>query len=547
MSLFRRDYRKPTQLRITLGCLALCGLLACGGQKQVPEESGAQVPSAGRTAPTATAGAAAGQPAATGGAGVGGAVATSSAHAGQPATAGTHSEAGAGNSNTAGSAATNTGGTTGTAGTGSAGQAATNTDTPQPGDLFVAPDGTDSAAGSQSEPTTLQTALTKVAAGHTIFVRAGTYELADQVTIERENSGQDGQPKQLFAYGDEKPVLDFSKEPYGKDSNARGLQINGSYWHIKGLTVFKAADNGIYVAGNHNVIENCVVHGNRDTGLQLGRYASSAETMADWPSDNLILNCESYDNYDAPPGGGENADGFAAKLTVGTGNVFRGCVSHNNIDDGWDLYTKTDSGAIGAVTIDQCVAHHNGTLTDGTTNANGDRNGFKLGGEDIAVGHIVARSVAFANGKDGFTWNSNPGAIHLSNTLAFDNTDGNYRFGDSSTMTQAVFTNNVSVWTKTSSTQSDKTAGDDADGSNCFWNKTASMSKGGITVTAKDFAQPLDQAVVTRASDGSPDLSAFALAKDSPLINAGVVPAQPLPFPASYYKDAPDLGAVEAN
>lgn len=54
-------------------------------------------------------------------------------------------------------------------------------------------------------------------------------------------------------------------------------------------------------------------------------------------------------------------------------------MSHHNIDDGWDLYTKTDTGPVGAVTIDQCVAHHNGTLTDGTHNDNADRNGFKLG------------------------------------------------------------------------------------------------------------------------------------------------------------------------
>jgi hypothetical protein len=105
-----------------------------------------------------------------------------------------------------------------------------------------------------------------------------------------------------------------------------------------GFEVFKAADNGIFVGGNNNIVESCILHGNRDTGLQISRYASSA-AKSEWPANNLILNCESYDSYD--PATGENADGFAAKLTVGAGNVFRGCVAHNNIDDGWDLYTKT--------------------------------------------------------------------------------------------------------------------------------------------------------------------------------------------------------------
>jgi hypothetical protein len=415
---------------------------------------------------------------------------------------------------------------------------------PAAGDLFVAPDGTDTASGSQAEPLSLKAALTRIAPGKKIFVRDGTYNFDAQITIERDNSGSEGQLKELVAYESEKPVLDFSAEPYGASDNARGLQINGSYWHIQGLTVFKAADNGIYVAGNHNIIENCVTHANRDTGLQLGRYASNAESMADWPSDNLILNCESYDNYDSPPGSGENADGFAAKLTVGSGNVFRGCISHNNIDDGWDLYTKTDTGVIGAVTIDQCIAHHNGTLTDGTTNDKGDRNGFKLGGEKIAVGHVVSRSVAFANGKNGFTWNSNPGAIHVSNTLGFDNADGNYRFGDNSTMTQAVFANNVSFWTAASA-KDDKANGDDDMGSNCFWADKASTCKNGVMLTAAAFAMPLGMVKVQRAADGSPDFSAFAPSASSPLIDAGTKPPTPLPFDAAYYKGAPDLGAVE--
>ena len=59
--------------------------------------------------------------------------------------------------------------------------------------------------------------------------------------------------------------------------------------------------------------------------------------MMNWPSYNLILNCTSYGNADA---GYEDADGFAAKLTVGDGNVFDGCIAHHNADDGWDLIRK---------------------------------------------------------------------------------------------------------------------------------------------------------------------------------------------------------------
>ena len=65
-----------------------------------------------------------------------------------------------------------------------------------------------------------------------------------------------------------------------------------------------------------------------------------------WPSDNLILNCTSYNNCDEAM---EDADGFAAKLTCGEGNVFRGCIAAYNADDGWDLFAKIATGKIGAV------------------------------------------------------------------------------------------------------------------------------------------------------------------------------------------------------
>ena len=116
-------------------------------------------------------------------------------------------------------------------------------------------------------------------------------------------------------------------------------------------------------------------------------------------------------------------------------------MSHNNIDDGWDLYTKTDTGA-------DRPGDHRGLPRPTTTapsptapqNANGDRNGFKLGGDDIAVNHVVRRSIAFHNGKHGFTYNSNPGTMAISNNLSIDNAERNFSF-DAGT---SVFRNNTS-------------------------------------------------------------------------------------------------------
>ncbi|MFF2203315.1 carbohydrate-binding protein [Streptomyces sp. NPDC058145] len=323
--------------------------------------------------------------------------------------------------------------------------------------LYVSPNGTDSASGSQSNPTTLTSAISRVTPGGTIYLRGGTYAYAQTVTVPEGGDGTSGARTTLSAYPGETPVLDFSAQ--NESSSNRGLQLNASYWHVYGLVVEHAGDNGVYVGGSHNVIERTVTRFNRDTGLQLGRIASSTP-KSQWPSDNLVVSAESHDNADSD---GEDADGFAAKLTVGTGNVFRYDVSHHNIDDGWDLYTKTDTGAIGPVTIENSLSYSNGTLSDGTVNANGDRNGYKLGGDDIAVDHVVRHSIAYRNGHHGFTYNSNPGSMQISSNVGIDNAERNYSF-DKGT---SVFRANTSC--RFSSGGSNDKAVGDADSSNQFW------------------------------------------------------------------------------
>ncbi|MEX3105201.1 MULTISPECIES: CBM35 domain-containing protein [unclassified Streptomyces] len=340
---------------------------------------------------------------------------------------------------------------------------ATTTDSTTPpatGAIYVSPTGTDSAAGTQSAPTTLTSAISRVTAGGTIYLRGGTYNQSSTVTIPQTSNGTSAARTTLTAYPGETPVLNFSAQ--SESSSNRGLQLFGSYWKVYGVVVERAGDNGIYVGGSHNVIERTITRYNRDTGLQLGRIASSTPS-SQWPSDNLILSAESHDNADSD---GEDADGFAAKLTSGTGNVFRYAVAHNNIDDGWDLYTKTDTGPIGPVTIEDSLSYSNGTLSDGTVNSNGDRNGYKLGGDDIAVNHVVRRSIAYRNGKHGFTYNSNPGSMAVSNNLSIDNATRNYSW-DAGT---SVFRSNTSCRYAVSGSN-DKTVGN-ADSTNQFWTGT---------------------------------------------------------------------------
>jgi hypothetical protein len=379
--------------------------------------------------------------------------------------------------------------------------------TVQAGAIYVAPNGTDANPGTIGQPTTLPAAVTRVAAGGTILMRGGTYNLSATVTIARGNNGTASQPKRLFAAPGETPVLNFAAQAF--DSANRGLVLNGHFWHLRGLEVTNAGDNGIFVGGNNNLIELCVTHHNRDTGLQLSRHASTAP-VSEWPSNNLILNCTSYDNFD--PDNGEDADGFAAKLTSGPGNVFRGCIAHHNIDDGWDLFTKDDTGPIGTVIIEDSISYMNGTLSTGGTTTDSDGNGFKLGGEDIPVDHVIRRSIAFRNKKHGLTFNSNPGGITVTSNSSWSNGESNIKFDEGS----HVFANNLSF----AGGASDKTAGSDVGGTNCWWKNNASVNANGLVVSAADF-QSLSPNIF-RNADGSINLGAFlALAAGSDLIDAG--------------------------
>lgn len=277
------------------------------------------------------------------------------------------------------------------------------------GDIYVSPNGTESGDGTIDNPIDIYSAVKYVNNGQTIKVKGGTYNLISPITVESTNNGTKDNMKSFESY-DGRAIFDFGKA-------SKGFFLNGNYWNIKGIDVTNTADAnaGLRVAGNYNILENIKTYKNGDTGLQISSV-STDDPKELWPKYNEIINCDSYDNMDAAM---NNADGFAAKLTTGEGNVFKGCVSHNNCDDGWDLFSKLEIGKIGAVTIENCIAYGNGTLSDGTV-TKGDGNGFKLGGEGLPVKHTLLNSLSFNNDAAGVTGNSNPACV-VKNTISSDN------------------------------------------------------------------------------------------------------------------------------
>lgn len=268
------------------------------------------------------------------------------------------------------------------------------------GVLIVSPDGTKDGDATEAKPLNLATAVQYAQPGQTIVLKDGTYK--DWISIQRSVSGTASRMITLVAENTGKAVFEGCS-----------LSIIGDYWHVYGIYVKDSSGVGIQISGNNNIVEMCTVEHAANSGIQISRSGSADNKTGIkyklWPTDNLVKNCESFDNCDA---GRNDADGFAAKLTCGNGNRFYGCISHNNIDDGWDLYAKSVSGEIGLVTIENCVAYNNGWLTtDDITDPNyeyGEGNGFKLGGGYLKGGHVLKNSITFDNHAKGITSNSCP-------------------------------------------------------------------------------------------------------------------------------------------
>lgn len=287
--------------------------------------------------------------------------------------------------------------------------------------IYVSPSGSPTNDGSRkSKSMTLFEASRVYKPGAKIILAEGTYN--ECYTIAFGNEGSANAITTIEGEDPTKTIIDFSQMEEA-DAN-QGIKISGNYHRVSNITAKGAGDNGLLLGSSNNIISNCIFTENHDTGLQIGRTSGSTQPFIDqWPSNNYILNCTSYNNCDNE---GEDADGFAAKLTVGYNNVFDGCLAYWNVDDGWDLYAKQDSGRIGLVKILNCVSLQNGKHLNSAKSGidesfEGDGNGFKLGGTSVPCEVIVDNCVAAWNFAHGFTDNSNPGHITISNCTAINN------------------------------------------------------------------------------------------------------------------------------
>jgi parallel beta-helix repeat protein len=384
-------------------------------------------------------------------------------------------------------------------------------------EYHVATTGSDTGTGSAASPwATVKKAAEVAAAGDTVWVHGGLYMNQPKATCAK--SGTKAAPIRIWAVQGEPniPVLDFAGE------SGCGVAVTGSWYHIKGLKLQHAYAGGMRLLTGecrNNLIENCIAYQNKNMGFVM--RGSSSKTGYG-PSDNTLLNCDSYENND-PQNGYENADGFGLKYNVGPGNKLIGCRAWKNSDDGYDCWS-----AGGGVYFENCYAWDNGANIYGAKSFKGDGNGFKLG-QNLGP-HVLVRCATWDQRHYGFDLNGNSSGVTVEQCTAVRCSQNfGFKFVKSNAEKNTL-RNNLSY-------DGEVVIDPRMTSANNSWNKP------GVSIGPDDFVS-LDTAALEgpRKADGSlPRADSLRLAKTSEAIDAGV------DFGRPYAGKAPDLGAFEAE
>ncbi|RXK61788.1 DUF1565 domain-containing protein [Lacibacter luteus] len=428
--------------------------------------------------------------------------------------------------------------------------------------FYVATNGNDANPGTKEKPLqSIQKAQSLVSAGDTVYIRGGTYMMQESqiatytriwaYVILLDKSGTENKRINYWAYPDEKPVFDFSNI---KPANYRvhAFEVTGSWLHFKGLevvgvqvTITNVNTQSICFSndgGSNNIYEQLNMH----DGQAIGFFLTAG-------SNNLILNCDAYRNYDyvSQGGGGRNGgnvDGFGNHPSAGSvNNVFRGCRAWLNSDDGYDCISAFES-----TVFENCWAFYNGYSVGFISRADG--NGFKAGGYGARAPNLlppviprnsIRNCLSVMNKANGFYSNHHLNGSDWFNNTAYQN-GSNYNMLNRKGKLETeylvdgpgydhVLKNNISFSPRSAS--NDITNYDPARCTieyNSFLNNEIRISK-------EDFIS-LDTSLLTapRKPDGSlPDIDFMRLKPGSVLIDKGVNVG--LPFKGK----APDLGCFE--
>lgn len=403
---------------------------------------------------------------------------------------------------------------------------------------YLSPTGNDNNPGSLSAPFfTLNKAWSVVAPGDIIYMRGGTYVWTTQSYLTGKN-GTPGNLIKIWNYPGEIPVLSRHSINYTilNPTPRSGCYLSGDYIHIKGLEITGYFQSDGWVSSgwwanncNNSIFESLNIHHNGG-----GFYLQGNSTG------NLLLNIDSWSNYDAYTGGG-NADGIniAYISNASSTNTVKGCRAWYNSDDGFDFSQNP-----GFVAVENSWSYKNGYLADGVTLSGGNSEGFKSGPPGDGAGGMPSHAgeylrsytncIAAKNWSHGFSTNNSVCTMHFNNNTAYLNGFGFFiNYGNE----PDIYRNNLSYANRTfqvtinAAAISDHNAATGTEINN--WNSA--------TISDADFiSTDATQLISPRKSDGNlPEISFLKLSAGSSLINAGINVG--LPFSGS----APDIGAFE--
>ncbi|MGQ7945476.1 right-handed parallel beta-helix repeat-containing protein [Flavobacterium sp. WC2509] len=429
-------------------------------------------------------------------------------------------------------------------------------------ELYVAPTGNDTNDGSITNPVeTIKRAQALAISGDIVYIRGGVYTMREDQIAEYNSSiwafvtKLDKSGISYLAYPNETPIFDYQNV---KPANYRvtAFYINGSNIRIKGIEVIgvqvtittHTQSECFEIQGSNNTLEQIKMHDN----MAIGVYMIKG-------SNNLILNCDAYRNYDSVSEGGTggNTDGFGFHLKKGSiNNVIRGCRSWYNSDDGFDLINNAE-----AVLIENCWSFYNGYSISGSNNfvSRGDGNGFKAGGYGAGgtpyatilssytpiPKNIIRFCLAVKNKQSGFYANHHLDGNYWYNNTAYLN-KRNYNMLNCVALNATDYATDGPGWNHTlannlgfAATTAELT---DIDKPRCVLT-TNYFDLTAITVTSNDFLST-DETLLTapRQADGSlPNNNFLKLKSTSKLIDAGT------DIGFTFKGIAPDLGCFESN
>lgn len=427
---------------------------------------------------------------------------------------------------------------------------------------YASPTGTSTSGLTPELPGSLTSMISKLSPGDVLYLLDGQYDLKSTVSINK--SGTAEKYIMIAPYEGAKPILDFRNQA----NKQNGVKVGGSYLYIKGITIRFAGYKGIWLEScQHNILENLDVYGCCNAGIQLrsGGY-------------NLVINCDSHDNFDYQDDGG-NADGFADKQgDACPGNIYIGCRAWGNSDDGWDSFQRVTDGT--PTVYVNCITYNNGPATfdlskhpratgvdkslecfSGKSLANfvngGNPNGFKVGGKGTLHNVELYRCLAVGHRSKGFDQNNNAGKMKLVNCSAYGN-KYNYGFGNSYAYTLYLY-NNISLAPTGGSSQSyhvsTSSAGTVYQGNNSWTSGFAVNNSYFESVDTKELLGEVDefgnQLLKARNEDGSLPYTSFMRLSDEAVnaIDKGrnytAFEGEKIAKYISYNGPAPDLGCYE--